>query len=134
MNRKASIESQEMAPLEQNEKHLECDGNFYKIVKEEPKPHEINHYPIAASRSAFIRALKRHMGIKQKKGKKDECHALKAGINAATEEIMAEERYLRKDGADQEFLSKIKTAVNNRCELKSVKKKRRHMIQVSFIK
>lgn len=42
MNNKASMDSIEMAPLEQNEKNLECDGMPYKVVMEEPKPHEIN--------------------------------------------------------------------------------------------
>jgi hypothetical protein len=42
MNKKVSQESIEEAPLEQNEKNLECDGFPYKVVQEEPKAHEIN--------------------------------------------------------------------------------------------
>lgn len=42
MPTKKNMLSEEMAPLEQNEKNLECEGVHYTIVKEEPKPHQIN--------------------------------------------------------------------------------------------
>jgi len=113
------MESIEEAPLEQNEKNLECDGFPYKVVQEEHKPHEVNKNPINASRKAFIRALKRHLGHKKtrKNQHEEECHALRACTNAAVEEISAEERQVRKDMAEMEFHSKIKNAVNKRCQL-----------------
>lgn len=40
--------------------------------------------------------------------------ALNAGFNAAIEEVGAEEREIRKVQSNQEFHSKIKTAVNRR--------------------
>ena len=124
--------NREEAPLEQNEKHLDCDGVHYKIVQEEPKPHEINHNPIAESRAAFMRALKRNMGVKlRKKDKGAGCYALKAQTLAAGEEIAAEERHIRKEQADAEFLSRIKTAVHTREELEKVKHTRHMLIQVS---
>jgi hypothetical protein len=44
----------------------------------------------------------------------DDCVALNAGMNAAIEEVQAEERDIRKVQSSEEFHSKIKTAVNRR--------------------
>ena len=51
---------------------------------------------------------------KRKKKLEDECVALNAGENAAIEEVQAEERDIRVVQSNEEFHSKIKTAVNRR--------------------
>ena len=52
---------------------------------------------------------------KQKKmEKEDDCFAVGAGLNAAIQEVQAEERDIRKVQYNEEFHSKIKSAVNRR--------------------
>lgn len=107
------------APLDQHIKNLQCQGISYQVVKEAP---EFYRYQlgISPSRKAFNRELAKETGLAKKgrKGKKkvdeDSCFALNAAQNAAIEEIMAEERDIRKAQADEEFHTKIKNAVHRR--------------------
>ena len=104
MPNKKGVLSEDMAPLEQNEKNLECEGVHYTIVKEEPKPHQINvsrschsnlvHLQmnsISPSRTAQKRIAEQanNKGKKYQLKKDASCFAIKASINASNEEMKA---------------------------------------------
>ena len=111
-----------------------CDGIKYKVIKEDPallpRP-TFKQQSISPSRKSELMRLERANTQtltkqqllagkrKSQKAVDPSCFALLAGDNAATEEVLAEERDIRRDNADREFYSKIKRAVDRRMHLKS---------------
>lgn len=105
------------------------------MIKEDPAVvgrQRFKQQSISPSRKDEIRRLERantQTLTKQQKlaGKRQSmkvtnsnCFALLAGDNAAMEEVLAEERDIRREDADREFYSKIKRAVDRRTHLKSL--------------
>lgn len=134
-----------------------CDGTVYKVVRERidrqkdwinVSNSQINFiinfiilqpHPIQPSRMAIKRTMSEVLKQggrqkkleKKKKGKEeDNCKSLRAGTNAASQEIEAHMRNMRTASSDADFLAQVRRSVNRRQMIDKVNKKKEDNITV----
>jgi hypothetical protein len=85
---------------------LTCDGVIYKVVKEDPGLQR-QKYAISPSRKAIVRQMQKEQDAghkNKKKPKETDAFAIVAGSGAANEEIMANEREIRRQQDAELFM------------------------------